>query len=248
MHYTLTDAAYAKEKGSKRAIPLNVRSYSFDEVAKLVAADGSGITTEESRRVLTRLDKVCRQITADGCTFQLGWVHSRLDIEGLLPPGSEHLDPAVNNTVVHLIATGSFKEETAHIPLHYVPHVTGPLVTGLHDTGSRTTDDKLTPNNTARVTGIKLEVTGDHPSVGLDLVNQSTGAAIRVALSAFAVNKPGELIFTLPALPPGVYYLRITTQYSGTAKLLKTPKTFTYGKPLTVAQAPGAEAIDGLDI
>jgi hypothetical protein len=118
----------------------------------------------------------------------------------------------------------------------------------VHDTGSRTTDDRLTPNDTLRVTGIKLEVIGDDPSVGLDLVNQATGEAISVALSAFAVNKPGELIFTLPALPPGVYYLRITTQYSSSGKLLKTPKTFTYGKPLTVAQTPVPEAADGLDI
>jgi hypothetical protein len=47
------------------------------------------------------------------------------------------------------------------------------------------------------------------------------------------INRPAELIAVIPALAPGVYRLRLVTQYSG-GTLLKHPHTAIFDKPLTV--------------
>jgi hypothetical protein len=48
------------------------------------------------------------------------------------------------------------------------------------------------------------------------------------------VNNPSEIIALIPELPAGVYHVRIVTQFSP-GKDLKTARTFTFDKELTVA-------------
>jgi hypothetical protein len=47
------------------------------------------------------------------------------------------------------------------------------------------------------------------------------------------VNRPAELIAVIPNLAPGGYRLKIVTQYSS-GKMLKSPHTAVFDKPLTV--------------
>jgi hypothetical protein len=90
----------------------------------------------------------------------------------------------------------------------------------------------LTLGHDAKVSGVKLRIAGPDPEVGLYLV-PTTGDAVKVDISDVVVNNPSELIALLPALPAGVYRVRIVTQYSS-SRLLKVPHTYLFDKPLTV--------------
>lgn len=53
----------------------------------------------------------------------------------------------------------------------------------------------------------------------------------------WAVNKPSQLIFLIPAgLADGAYELKVTTQFSGASTLLKTPRSVT--QTLYIGEAP----------
>jgi hypothetical protein len=92
----------------------------------------------------------------------------------------------------------------------------------------------LTPGRNVKITGVKLKIAGDEPEVGLYLV-PATGDAVKVDMSDIIVNNPSELIALTPALPAGVYRVRIVTQYTS-GNFLKVPHTFTFDKELTVEQ------------
>jgi hypothetical protein len=83
---------------------------------------------------------------------------------------------------------------------------------------------------------MRLKVVGDKPTVGVDLVNEDTGAAIKLPMSAIIVNKPRELLVMIPAdLPPGRYRIVVTTQFTGSgSKFLKTPRSAKNDRPLVV--------------
>ena len=53
----------------------------------------------------------------------------------------------------------------------------------------------------------------------------------------WAVNKPSQLIFLIPSgLADGAYELKVTTQFSGTNTLLKTPRSVTQN--IYIGKAP----------
>ena len=69
--------------------------------------------------------------------------------------------------------------------------------------------------------------------MGLFFENEAGGDAVPVDMSDLVINRPAEIIAVIPALAPGVYRLKLATQYSG-SNLLKHPHTVTFDKPLTV--------------
>ena len=106
----------------------------------------------------------------------------------------------------------------------------------LVDLVSATANETLTPGGSVRLSGQKMKIEGDDPSVGLRLLHLETQTLYDVPLSAIPVNKAREVVFVVPqGLPEGHWQVRIATQYSGSqAKPLKAPRVSTYEPILTM--------------
>jgi hypothetical protein len=95
-----------------------------------------------------------------------------------------------------------------------------------------------------RLTGKRLKIIGPSDIVSI-VLGKPSGWLYYVDLNELYVNKPGELMFRLPAMQPGEYNILVTTLYGG-GKMLKTPHTGLYDKLLTVVFPPaGADRGQG---
>ncbi|MHB9295603.1 hypothetical protein PilKf_01350 [Pillotina sp. SPG140] len=108
----------------------------------------------------------------------------------------------------------------------------GTVIISVIDIKTGSVNGTLTPGRDLKITGVKIKIAGDDPDVGLYFVPAS-GTPVKADPSDFVINNPSEVIALIPALTPGVWQVRIVTQYSG-SKDLKTPRTVTFDKELTV--------------
>lgn len=115
-------------------------------------------------------------------------------------------------------------------------------VAGGEDAATRAPGFTATAGRPYTLTGAKLKLAGDDPSVGITLTSQS-GVVTRVADEMIAVNMPAKLVFVIPAgLADGAYELKVTTQFNGSG-LLKTPRSVT--QTLYIGQNSGGSTGDG---
>ena len=85
------------------------------------------------------------------------------------------------------------------------------------------------------IEGTKIKVAGDDPSCGVYFINRDDDTSYKVE-RRLTQNDPSRIIARVPAeLAPGAYTLRIITQYSNSAVLLKEPRTLEYDQPLGVS-------------
>ena len=64
-------------------------------------------------------------------------------------------------------------------------------------------NDELTPGFNLKISGSKIKLVGDNPSVGVYFRNTDTDASTKVDKSNIVVNNPSELIVVIPALAAG---------------------------------------------
>jgi hypothetical protein len=84
----------------------------------------------------------------------------------------------------------------------------------------------LSPGGMVMLTGKRIKIAGTNETCGLYLVNTADGKKIRIT-SNFAQNTSTKVVFQLPDLKKGIYYIEIVTQFSGSREL-KAPRTITY--------------------
>jgi hypothetical protein len=74
------------------------------------------------------------------------------------------------------------------------------------------------------------------PGVGIEFISLEDPEAIYKAPAGdIVINNPSELVIVAPQMVTGdVVQLKITTQFSNASTLLKTPRSVTFSKPLTV--------------
>ena len=112
-------------------------------------------------------------------------------------------------------------------------------IIGGEDAATRATDGMATAGRNYTLNGRLIKVVGEHESVGITLTDAS-GKVSKLPNDMLVVNNPSQLIILLPSdLTDGDYTLTVTTQYSGTNTLLKTPRSTS--KVITIGQSSGSE-------
>jgi thiol:disulfide interchange protein len=102
------------------------------------------------------------------------------------------------------------------------------------DVKTGSVNDLLTPNRNLKIAGNKLKIAGDDAVNGIYFVNQTTQERTKVDASEIVTNNPSELIIVIPELTAGTYKVEVTTQYSSSNGVLKSPRTAVFDKILTV--------------
>lgn len=86
-------------------------------------------------------------------------------------------------------------------------------------------DGSATAGRNFFVRGAMLKVAGDDETVGVTLTNAAK-AVTKLTDDLITINNPSSLTLLLPVeLTEGEYTLTITTQYSSSGTLLKTPRS-----------------------
>jgi hypothetical protein len=218
-------------------------SLSDEQLIDRMADKGAGFTRSNITGVMELFRNVVLDVVREGKGFHTRIFAGGFSIEGGMPDEDALFNPERNTFRYNLSAGPDVVAAAKEAHPQKVPGPkSGPLILHIHDQTTGSTDNKVTIMGNVRVTGKRLRIAGTNPNVGIFL-RKPEGTLIPIDLSQLIVNKPGELIFTIPNMFSGQHYLLIVTQYSG-AKLLKTPHVTMFDKVLSVVPRASAAAIE----
>ena len=96
------------------------------------------------------------------------------------------------------------------------------------DAQTKSDTDKLVMNRLLVISGEKIKITGDDPTVGLYLIHAESGTEHHFPASTLYQNSNATLMVLVPELAQGSYRLKIITQYAGKGTLLTEPRSCAY--------------------
>jgi hypothetical protein len=217
---------------------VNVPSHTQEDIVNRIMRIGAGLTRSDIAAVLEAEKQVIAEIVAEGGAVNTDLFNAFPSIQGVFHSAEDSVDGFHQKVRINLHAGTALRDAVSAVKTKKLPGVvSGTIISSVTDVKTGSQNHLLTPGRNIKIAGAKLKIAGEDPSVGLFFDPEAGGALVPVDMSDLAVNRPAELIAVIPNLAPGVYRVRIVTQYSG-GTLLKHPHTLTFDKPLTVQQ-PG---------
>jgi hypothetical protein len=217
-----------------RAQTVNVTSHTQADVVDRIMRIGAGLTRSDIAAVLEAEKQVVTEIIADGGAVTTELFNAFPSIQGVFHSSEDAVDGEHQRVRIYLHAGLALRDAAGAVKTEKLPGVvSGTVISSVTDVKTGSQNHLLTPGRNIKIAGAKLKIAGDDPAVGLFFESESGGAPVPVEQSDIVVNHPAELIAVIPNLAPGVYRLKIVTQYSS-GKNLKHPHTVTFDKPLSV--------------
>jgi len=186
-----------------------------ETIATRMIEQGSTVTKADILAVIEDLVQATESFLLEGYRINMAGLFELFPrIKGIFNGASDNFDPARHQLDVaanpgirvrdDIRANGSVvKQETilpAPAPIEYV------------DTGWGETNGRVTPGNIGTVNGHRLKFDDTQADEGIYFINESTSAETKV--TDVQKNKPGQLVFLVPALPVAGYYLEVRAQFS----------------------------------
>ena len=235
LEYTLEDNELTEKQGDLRAQVVNVTSYTQNDIVDRIMKIGAGLTRSDISSVVEAEKQVITDIIAEGGAVNTELFHAFPSIAGVFDTPDEAFDYGKHKIKINLHPGIVLRSAVSRIkPKRVAAVLTGTVITSVTALKTGSVNGSLTPGRDLKLSGSKLKLAGNQAEVGLYFVPAGGGAELKVDPSDIVVNNPSEVIAVIPPLAAGTYRVRLVTQYtSGT--LLKTPRTYTFDKDLTVS-------------
>ncbi|MDR2765342.1 MAG: DUF4469 domain-containing protein [Tannerella sp.] len=199
-----------------------------------IIEEGIELKRETVEDVVTRYNRVAARFAARGWNVDTGLVYLRAVITGLFH--GKKYDPAKNSVYISATQGVEIRRELGDTEIE----ILGEMPDVMHiyqviNLQTKIADGTLTRGRNAEVEGTYLKVTGNDPSVGVYLESIDGATPYKLDADLIIVNNPGKLLLLIPVeWQPGVYRLKVVTQFTGANKLLHTPRQVVFGQDLTL--------------
>jgi hypothetical protein len=200
-----------------------------------IMEEGIELKRETVEDVVTRYNRVAASFAARGWNVDTGLVYLRAIITGVFL--GKKYDPAKNSIYVSATQGMEIRKELADTEVEILGEMPDVMyiyqVTNLQ---TKTADGTLTRGRNAEVEGSYIRITGDDPSVGVYLESaDAAGTSYKLDAGLIVTNNPSKLLLLIPGeWSPGVYRLKLVTQFTGSGKQLIAPRQTVFGQELTV--------------
>jgi hypothetical protein len=172
----------------------------------------------------------------DGFAVNCGYFSIHPNIGGTFDSPNETYDPKKNPIDIRYRTRKALKEALKHVTVEIVGLANvDAYVDEFLDVQSDTVDETLTPSYDFIISGEKIKIAGDDPSVGIYFVDANNPNVTVKVDDKLTENGATKLIGRIPALTAGGYKVRIVTQYTSGGALLKASRTVDYDHVLTVS-------------
>lgn len=169
----------------------------------------------------------------DGNKINTGYFTAQARVRGAFDSKTEQFDSGRHKVQI-VFSTGQLiRQRAAALKaeiLRIEPNNYG--IRSVTDAQTKSDTDKLVMNRLLVISGEKIKITGDAPTVGLYLTHTESGAELHIPASGLYQNSHSTLILIIPALAPGGYQLKIVTQYAGKGTPLNQPRSCFYANLL----------------
>jgi hypothetical protein len=200
-------------------------AYSENDLAEAIANRNMGISKAEALAMLEAQAEIQSQWLIDGCAINMQLMHIHPAIRGSYSDGE-----LPEEVVIKISPSKKLAQKARQITLRHVESSLTMSINSVHDVKSGTSNDRITCGNPVKVSGHCLKIKGELSPTGVEFVCVDKPKTVYpVPARDLIINKPSLLIFTVPPIPADTkVQLRITTQYAGSAILLKTPRSTTF--------------------
>lgn len=238
-----------EDENDYTAVVKHQGALTIEDIARLIIEDGTEADELTLIDLFKKMERMIVRQLAEGYMVDTTLYHAMPTVSGTFKGKAAHFDPREGHAIgialnicppaLKWIAEGTKVENIGLLPV-------GPEIGTVEDMFTHTkagsaTRSLMTPNRTLRVRGKNLRIAWDDKeshatTCGIFLVNTATNTRQRVADRELITNLPSELLFTVPSLPPGNYWLEIVTQSSAgrNTDLVKSPRTIRFEIPLVV--------------
>ena len=183
----------------------------------------TGIQPETIQHVVQLYHRTITDFLLTGCTVNTGLFYASPSLQGVY---KDAWDPEKNSIVVNFQTGKELRESIAQTKVVILGQKASAMqIDHIINLKTKAEDGNAPRGGGIRIEGRELKVVGDAEEVGVFLVN-ALDVEEQLLDEQILTNKPSELVLLIPNdLTEGAYTLRITTQYSSSNKLLKTPRS-----------------------
>ena len=216
---------------------ISERTLNVREICRTAVGRGGAPSTAEAmeHNVTLFLKEMAYQLM-DGFSVNTEYFTANAQVRGVFNNPREPFDPQKHSILFRFNQGALLRKEIPNIDVQVMgAGESGIIISHVVDTKTGSVNDLLTAGGTLKIRGGKLKIAGDNPDVGVWFENEA-GENVKVQPLDIIVNMPTELIVEIPpTLATGKYQLAVSSQYSGSNTLLKSPRTTVYDKIFTVA-------------
>ena len=203
------------------------------QIAVARRTDLNAVTLKASLEILK---EIAKEQIANGASVSFGLGYFGLEVKGVFIGDNPRWDSKQHNLSVRVTPAADLRQTIRNVSVDVrgMANV-GVIVNSLTDVVSGEVNTRLTPGGGVNLTGNKIKIAGDNPANGISLINQATEAVTTIPATAILINDPSKITFIVPLdLPVGDYKLRITTQFTTGAQMLKEPRAHLFDYVLVV--------------
>jgi hypothetical protein len=193
------------------AVSSNLQTYTIEDVFDEIVHPGSSISKAEALATFESLTEGIMKLVRQGNAVVTPLVNIRSDIKGVFETDESTYDSSKQQVVVNMSPGLRLRSVENEIEVTKVTQQKRePMLVHYYDNTSDTSDETITPDEGARITGNMLKFDEEDTDQGIFFVNVDDGTETRLDKRLLR-NMPSELIFNNPALPAGNYELEVRT-------------------------------------
>ena len=230
--YSLTENLLTERPDDYTAQTHSAGSLDEEAIIARIMTRGTTLTRTDVVASFNALREVVTEAAAQGYNVNLPLFNIAFSISGVFDGPMDVYDGNRHKLNINITKGVALREAEKSVKLEKITSAApNPQIQEVKDSVSGVLNSRLTPNGVVELRGYNLRIDGNDPSCGLWFV-ANDGSETKAAI--IIENKPARIIAMIPALAAGNWQVKVVTQYTGSANLLKTPKVFVYQKNLTV--------------
>jgi hypothetical protein len=232
LNVTLVENKLTTDKTDFNGMVVSNGTLGLDDVVKEMQKDGMDIKPETAIAILSRYNNKCLDLVMNGNHVNTGLALMRPTVKGVFH--GETWNPEENSVHVMFTQTAETQRAIAETTVAFVgEHHDHIAIFEVKDLKTGKTDGTASRGYVLQIKGVNIKIAGDDPACGIYLSHQP--GVFKFTPSQIIHNEPKTIEVLIPSNSVlDSYTLRITTQYSGSAKLLNSPRTAEYPGIITI--------------
>jgi len=234
----LYDLTLTERKDDRFGRVVTTKSLNEDDLISIAVSRRTDLNPTTMKSALSIMKDIAIEQIANGASVKFGLGYFNLGVSGVFIGDNARWDSSQQSLWVKASPCSELRQAVAAcaIDVRGMAAV-GVAINTLVDVASGEESSRLTPGGGVNITGSKIKIDGEDPSVGLKLINESTKAEVPIPKTSILVNTPSKITFIVPVdLPNGDYKLSLTTQHMQGTKFLKDPRTCIFDYILNVTR------------
>jgi hypothetical protein len=217
IHYALFENNLTSDPSDYAAVVQPIDSADLEALVRRMIDRGSTTTRADILAVMEDAIGACESLLLDGMRINFGGLVELFPrVRGVFTGATDAFDAARHSVDVGanpgIRVRQTVRDQAAVVKDDAIKPAPNPLE--YRDVGTDTTNDQVTPGNIGQLSGSRLKYDAAQPDEGVFFLPTAGGAETKV--STVQKNKPGQVVFLVPALlAPGTYHLEVRARVRG---------------------------------